>query len=213
MYNQLLTKVSSCKYLGVYIDEDLSWKTHINHVCDKLRKLCGLFYKIGNLLPTQSAKILYFSLVHSQLQYSIETYANTYTTYLDKLHKLNNKIIRILFNKPKRSTAVNDLYRLCDTLPIYQLHNLKLLQFVHKCVYHSSELPDLFTQYYENINSTSTYTFRKNTNLKIFRYSTNFCQRSCKYKGAKLWNSLPTIIKEYKCPSVFSKAVRLHLFI
>jgi len=43
-------KVHSCKYLGVMIDEQLSWKTHIDYVYSKLLKFTGIFYKLRSKL-------------------------------------------------------------------------------------------------------------------------------------------------------------------
>ena len=37
---------SSTKYLGVFIDEELNWKTHINHITNGLRTLFPVFYNI-----------------------------------------------------------------------------------------------------------------------------------------------------------------------
>jgi len=48
------------------------------------------------MLPTQVLKQVYFAFVHSRLLYAVEIYANTHKCYLDKLKKLNNKLLRII---------------------------------------------------------------------------------------------------------------------
>ena len=40
-----LARVTNYKYLGVLINSDLMWSTHISKVCNKTRKLIGLFYR------------------------------------------------------------------------------------------------------------------------------------------------------------------------
>jgi len=65
-------------------------------------------------------------------------YANTCVTYLDKLIKLNNKILRILHNCHIR-THVQDLYTKFNVLPLDKLHNLGLLVF--KCLNYAHLLP------------------------------------------------------------------------
>jgi len=85
-----------CKYLGIFIDCDLKWQTHINYVHNKLLKFTSIFYKIGTKLPEDILKMIYFAFVHSQLLYGIEVYANTTPNHLSKLITLNNKLLRIL---------------------------------------------------------------------------------------------------------------------
>jgi len=79
----------------------------------------------------------------------IEVYANTRSTHLSKLITLNNKMLRILQNKPYRS-PVKDLYIAYNTLPISQLHIQQLLLLVHICIYHKSMLPQIFLDYFHD---------------------------------------------------------------
>ena len=41
--NLKIKMVVSIKYLGIYIDEHLDWKTHIQDLCQSLRKYVGMF--------------------------------------------------------------------------------------------------------------------------------------------------------------------------
>jgi len=66
------------------------------------------------------------------LLYDIEIYANTYASYLDKLLKINNKILRILLNQPIR-TAVSQLYAKIDLLSIDKLYLFQVLTLMYKC--------------------------------------------------------------------------------
>ena len=65
--------------------------------------------------------------------YEIEIYANTYATYLDKLVKINNKLLRILQNQPL-AAPVSQLYTSFNLLSIDKLHVLQKLLLVFKCL-------------------------------------------------------------------------------
>ena len=58
-----IRKVSSCKYLGITIDENLKWNLHVDAVYKKLIKFTGIFYKLRNLLPHDNLKKLYYAFV------------------------------------------------------------------------------------------------------------------------------------------------------
>ena len=42
----LIQKFECVKYLGVYLDTKLSWKTHIDKLCKKVSKVSGMVYKL-----------------------------------------------------------------------------------------------------------------------------------------------------------------------
>ena len=53
---------TSIKYLGIYLDEHLNWKTQIAHVQDKLTKNLGIFYQLRNYLNLKMLRQLYYAL-------------------------------------------------------------------------------------------------------------------------------------------------------
>ena len=59
--NGIRTKyVSSCRYLGVIIDNELQWSAHIDYIYCHLLKHVGIFYKLRNKLPKRMPKNIYF---------------------------------------------------------------------------------------------------------------------------------------------------------
>jgi len=118
-----IQKVVNCHYLGVIIYNELKWTLHIEQLYCKLIKFSRIFYKLSSKLPELILKQLYFAFVHSRIMSGIELYTNTCSTYLDKLIKLNNKLLRILQN----DVPTRDLYFKYNTLPINELHEQQLL--------------------------------------------------------------------------------------
>jgi len=44
------------KNLGVHFDNKLTWKIHINNLCKKLFKVCGMIYKLRYFVPLSTLK-------------------------------------------------------------------------------------------------------------------------------------------------------------
>ena len=145
----------------------------------------GIFYKLRNKLPACMLKDIYFAFVHSHVLYGVEIYANTCLTYLDKLIKLNNKLLQIMQHR-SRFCHVRDLYVNYYTLTKPELHTQQPLTLVHKTLYHSSELPDVFSDYFTLNRSVDVHETRSQTDIHIYKASTAFGQRSIKYKGGFL---------------------------
>jgi hypothetical protein len=67
---------------------------------------------------------------YSHTLYGIEKYANTHTSYLEKLDKLNNKNLGTLQNKPLL-TPIQESYLAYNILPMKELHLQQILILVH----------------------------------------------------------------------------------
>ena len=201
--NQLINKVTSCKYLGVIIDETLDWKEHIEHVHKNLIKFTSIFYKIRNVLPFDCLKKLYFAFIHPHLLYGVEVYANTTRSHLDRLIKLNNKLLRILLNK-RMETPVINLYQTINVLPLPLLYEMQMLVFVHKCHY-KLNTPLIFRQYFFENNVIHSHNTRNNCDLHVKIVNSNVGQRCSLFCGSKLWNALPRSLKNISLPFKFKR--------
>ena len=79
-----LPDLTSIKFLGVMLDENISWKEHIKTVENKLSKNTGLLHKSKQLLDNESLTSIYFSNIHSYYNYANITWASTNPTKLKK---------------------------------------------------------------------------------------------------------------------------------
>ena len=77
MNNTTIKRETTMKFLGVLLDENLSWKYHINCVHDKVSRNLGVLYKSRAYLNEKCLKQLYFSFIHSYLTYSNITWGST----------------------------------------------------------------------------------------------------------------------------------------
>ena len=68
--NSEIIRESVIKFLGIFIDENLTWKYHTEHICNKVSKSIGIMYKSRNILCKRLMKQLYFSFIHSYLNYA-----------------------------------------------------------------------------------------------------------------------------------------------
>ena len=69
--NHIIAQTKEVVFLGVILDENLSWKPHILNVSRKISKSIGIIYKSSFCLSAVSLRTLYFSLVYPYLIYCI----------------------------------------------------------------------------------------------------------------------------------------------
>ena len=68
------------------LDENITWKDHIHTIEKKIAKHFGLLYRTKQLLNEEYLKIIYFSYIHSYLNYANVARASTCYTKLKTIH-------------------------------------------------------------------------------------------------------------------------------
>ena len=82
-----LCRVSETKFLGVLLDDKLTWKPHINLVRNKMSKAIGILSSTRHLLTEYAALTIYHSLNHSHLSYCAGIWATNYISYLQPIRQ------------------------------------------------------------------------------------------------------------------------------
>ena len=163
-----------------------------------------------NILPATVLRSIYFAFVHPHLLYGIEIYGNAGTSQLDKLLKLNNKLMRIL-QKRDMYTKIEELYNTYNTLPIIQLHEMQILVLVHKILYHKETLPEIFANYFIPNNFIHGYSTRKENMLHLHSISSTYGRRAIQFKGGILWNSIPFSLQSQMSLRTFKIKIKQYL--
>ena len=92
--NSLLNRVTTIRYLGILVDEHLTWSKHITHIQNLIAKNIGIISRIRPFITTKTALLLYFALIYPYLTYCNVVWASTYHSHLDRLNVLQKRIIR-----------------------------------------------------------------------------------------------------------------------
>ena len=77
--------VNVIKYLGIEIDSQLNFKSHVDYVQSKITKEVGILFKLNKILTSNAVLMLYYALIHSHLTYGILIWGSTYKSYLNTL--------------------------------------------------------------------------------------------------------------------------------
>ena len=182
------------KYLGILIDDKLTFKSHIHHLESKLSRSVGIIARLKYFLPSSALINLYFALIHSHLLYGLPVRASTCKTYLTKIRVLQNKAISIIFEIPHKERVSPYYYKL-QKLKLDDLYQFELVKIMHQ--YTHNKLTIRFCNYFTYSCNSYSYSTRypSKDHLLFPRFTTTRTQKSIKYKGAKLWNSLPETLR------------------
>ena len=141
MGSNLLKYKETTKYLGLILDANLTWKSHIKELNKKLIKYTGTFNKICYCLPSTCRKTVYNAFTFSRYNYGSAIYINTIKKYIQPLVVTQNKLLRILQFK-QITTPLRNVYREFNTLKLKDLHYYNICCIAHKLIHSLTLLPE-----------------------------------------------------------------------
>ena len=191
--NGSILSTTKAKYLGVIIDDKLNFSEHVKLIEIKVAQSVGILGKLNYYLPQKALLTLYYSIIHPYLLYGLAAWGNTFPTCLDRLNKLQNKDIRIVHGS-NCNLSTSLLYCKFDVLP-FKLIKFEIAKFVHEQI--NNELPSIFNNYFVKTNCLHDHVtrFAINEQLHIPLYINERTQFSIKFIGAKVWNSIPIMVR------------------
>ena len=141
-----LKRETVTKFLGVFIDENVIWKSHINTITTKISKSIGILYRARLIFPRKQLNQLYFSFVHSYLNYANLVWGSTQKTKFATLYRQQKHSIRLLSFKD-HFTHSRPLFKEIGALNIYEINifNILCLMFKWKNKACSKAFENVFT--------------------------------------------------------------------
>ncbi len=127
-----IERVRSYKYLGLVLDENLTFDLHVDHVKKMIRPFIPLMWRRGKYIPVEKRKTLYNAYVQSHITYMLPIYSHGNKTKLDELQIIQNKCVKAAF-RLHRTTSSTSLYS-STLLPIHQLALVERVVHLHRMV-------------------------------------------------------------------------------
>ena len=207
--NFTMKKVKEVKFLGVIIDDELSWGPQINYLREKLISSIVIIKRIKKFIPVTEYLKLYNALFKSHISYCISSWGGIPKYKLNGLFSIQKRCIRLLFGAEltfdhaeyyetcartrtyQQHKAIKN-FTLEHTRPLFIKYNLLCLHHLH--IYHT--FIDLFKLLKLKIPISVSEIFK----LSIIRTSnllvtlplirTELAKRNFVFQASKLWNAL-----------------------
>ena len=207
--NLHVKKTCYIKFLGVLLDENLSWKFHLTELSKKLARTCGLFFKVRHFLPVVVLICLYNSLISPFLQYGILVWGLTYETLINPVFLLQKRIIRAT-SFEHYTSHTNPIFTDLKILKLQDLFHLKLMCFVYESLFKISAIVFITSLLLWNPFINMVQERRAKMVFSCHR-KTQYGLRSIGYYGARCWNEITTNIKRSSSLKIFRKKLKSFL--
>ena len=184
--------VKSVKYLGIVIDDNMKFNSHASHLKSKLSAIVGISFKIKHFLDINSSKKFYYAFTYSLISYCIIVWGGILnnTQFGDKLFNLQKKIVSNLFSKFCEENCIFKKFRI---LKIFDIHKLSVAIYMFKAL---SENDTNRLLNFELNYPTHNYSTRQRNNAILPFPHIRSVKISFHYQFVKIWNSIPSNIKQ-----------------
>lgn len=193
--NSSLEYLDSVKFLGVYLDVKMNFKSHTEYLVSKLSRTCGIFYKIRRLLPLESRINFYYAYFQPFLMYCVIIWGGTYPTHTEDIFKLQKRIIR----------TIGDAGFLDHTTPLFR--KFKILKFADLFKFNMSLY--MYVHHNDYNPNHNIPTRRRNDPVSKFHRLTSG-QHAVSFLGPKIWNEIPADIRNSRTFSVFKHKLKAY---
>ena len=158
---------ASVKYLGVKIDQHLTWQHHINDLSVKLNRANALLFKIRKFVDDKILRSIYFAIFESNLNNCSLVWAQNYNV-INRLVIIQKKALRIMNYQP-RNSHTSPLFRKAAVLKFKDKINLENILFISKSI--NNLLPSLFNNWFVFSSDTHKYNTSWSSDDKLQKYS------------------------------------------
>ena len=203
----IIDEVNDFKFLGVIIDNKLTWKMHITYICTKISQVIGVLAKIRYKISQAAAMLIYESLIAVHFCYCNIVWGAACTSFLEPLYILQKRALKIVLHLP-RLTHSDDIFLKANKLSLHELFERNSLSFVYSIINHiSTPVFDDFFVLTENVHSYAT---RSQGGLHTEFASKLVRKQSIKIRAPQLWASIPLSIRNSPSLSVFKKRLKIY---
>ena len=177
-----IEQVSKHRLLGVTVDEQLKWQTHINNICRTVSRNIFLLSKLSQIVSQKSKLAFFFAHIMSHMNYVSNAWDGCACVHMKQLYSLHKRAVKILMPIPNL-----DYKQKCCALKLLPLDKQLLL---NKCVLMQKVVHGKAPQYLKDLMIPSERLHVHGNKQLLPRTRIDIFKTSFSFSGSLAWNSL-----------------------
>lgn len=175
--NQNISEIEVTKFLGLYIDNKLNWKSQIDYLCKRLRQFSYALFRLQKIVNLNTVLTAYHAYVNSTLRYGVMFWGNA--TEKEFIFKAQKRCIRSIFQLQQTDTCV----------PFFKKFKLLTLpcMYIFECAVFVHTHKDKFSFYTRARNNS--------TKIALAVCNTALMHKSVFRRAPEIYNNLPNSLK------------------
>ena len=200
------------KFLGVWIDDKMTWIKHVSTLMVKLKQNMHLLKLSNKFLTKKTKKLIYYAHIYSHLTYGILIWGNMINQLaMNKIQKILNSCFNLITGlaptpinfKKEKMLRLHDLIQLENRKLGYQLDKNLLPLNLHKLLWTDSRN--------KTLQKTHHYNTRDKHLPNLPKVSTVNYQRGFQFQSIKDYEATPVEIRNSSTLTSFVRKLKAHL--
>ncbi|XP_067237023.1 uncharacterized protein, partial [Chanodichthys erythropterus] len=201
---------SSVRNLGVLFDTNLSFESHVSSICKTAFFHLKNISKLRHMLSMTNAEQLVHAFMTSRLDYCNALLGGCSARLLNRLQLVQNAAARVL-TRTRKYDHISPVLSTLHWLPIKHRIDFKILLLTYKAL--NGLAPQYLSELLMHYSPSRLLRSQNSGQLIIPRISKSTeGGRSFSYLAPKLWNNLPSIVREADTLCQFKSRLKTHLF-
>lgn len=188
-----LTLKNTTKFLGMYIDNTLSWQDHVNNVCKKIGTASHNIRVISRYVNPLTLKTVYYANFESRIRYGVIFYGNA--SNVNRIFIIQKRVIRIMFKLGFRETC-RGKFKANNLLTFYGIYIQECLIFFFK---NKNTTFKRCAPHHPHNTRTLDYVYPK--------HRLTVTEKGAFYSCIRLYNNLPIHIQQTNTLQTFKRQV------
>ena len=205
--NHILERKTTTKFLGIDIDQHLTWNNHYDIITSSIARTVGILYKLRQFVPRSILHLLYNSLILSRLLYCNVAWGRSSKRNIESVLLLQKKAIRICTGSQYLANT-DPLFNKMKLLKINDITYMQTAMFMFKLSI--GEIPPYFFSIFQKNRDIHFYNTRSSDKFHLTNPKIILAQRSIRHTGPDVWHTIPEEIKHRTLISSFKAALKRH---
>lgn len=179
-----IERTSTIKYLGVVLDDKLTFESHAIALAKRVRKMIYVMKNLRDITDSRILRMVYLALCQSVISYCILAWGGAATSVLILVERAQRAVLKVAIKKPRRYPTIS-VYKDTQVLSVRKLYLLRLSMYTHKQVISSPRYSHMLNQRVFKLNA--------------FKVNTSFAQRFLSFLSPLIYNKIEKVCDIKKC--------------
>lgn len=179
--NKSIQQVQAVKFLGIHMNNSLSWETHINELSKHLASSCFALYRLKFVTNRSVMLSYYYAFFYSRLKYGIIFWGSS--PHSSRIFKLQKKALRNILSLGNRESC-REKFKEMRILTIPCVFIFEIAVYVRSNIHN-----------FKTNNFFHNYSTRFGNDLMLPLHTLSIYEKDPRYCGIQIYNKLPNSIK------------------
>ena len=195
--------VSKQKLLGIYFGENLTWSSHIDHLCSLISSRISLIGQLATYIPTHAQKHFNQGNILPFIGYGSVAWGAPSNVNIERSAKLQKRAARIILHA-EFNTPSAFMFKKLGWLSLADRLKFNKVVLIYRAL--NNQTPEYTSKLLKPMSEVHTLNLRSSENGSLFVPKA----RTSLYNGSapRLWNTLPQTVKNAGSNSTFKQSLK-----